>query len=132
MFVGGQTNDQPLGALNFGSRLLGNDRQVGEAFVRAYIRGQEKYLSGDYHKDPKAMQGLADELGVPLASLTSTPSLRWDYQIKPGTTDEMQKVYRAVDSTTLSYPKSLDESKLVDRSFYEDAVKCLKAEGTLK
>ncbi len=59
-----QTPGEPLGQVAFGKNLLVDNREAGEAFVRAIIRTINTYYDGDYHSDAEVMAEIAEQTGV--------------------------------------------------------------------
>lgn len=120
-FAQGQPAAEPLGGTIFGKNLLEGDPAIGTAFIRALIRTVNTYLPSDYKSDPAFAQVIADTIELPLDIVQQTPSLEFDWEIRGGTVDRMQDAYHttgAMEDTTAH----MDESQLVDRSFYERAV----------
>ncbi|WP_328331231.1 MULTISPECIES: ABC transporter substrate-binding protein [unclassified Streptomyces] len=118
-FLGGQPQGEPLGGLLFGPNLLAKDPDAGVAFLRAYIRTVNTYFAGDYKADKGFTASLAKLLKTDKSVLTSTPSLRMDWEIRKGTTDRLQKTYR---DAGVEQGDPLPEDKVVDRSLYSEAV----------
>ncbi|MER5770891.1 ABC transporter substrate-binding protein [Streptomyces sp. NPDC001985] len=118
-FLGGQPAGEPLGGLLLGPGLLRADPDAGVALVRAYIRTVNTWFAGDYKRDAAFAGELAGLLKTERPVLTSTPSLRMDWEIRAGTTDRVQGAYRdagVVDG------EPVPEERAVDRSLYEEAV----------
>ncbi|MBZ4015106.1 ABC transporter substrate-binding protein [Streptomyces purpurogeneiscleroticus] len=118
-FLGGQPQGEPLGGALYGPNLLQQDPDAGVAFLRAYIRTVNTYFRGDYKADRAFAAELARLLKVDADVLTAVPSLRMDWEIRKGTADRLQRAYR--DARVTEGPP-LPESRLVDRSFYAEAV----------
>ncbi|WP_405777389.1 ABC transporter substrate-binding protein [Streptomyces sp. NBC_00859] len=118
-FLGGQPLGEPLGGLLFGPNLLAKDPDAGVAFLRAYIRTVNTYFAGDYKADKGFTASLAKLLKTDEPVLTSTPSLRMDWEIRKGTTDRLQKAYR---DAGVSQGDPIPEDKVVDRDLYGEAV----------
>ncbi|MFI1435970.1 ABC transporter substrate-binding protein [Streptomyces lydicus] len=118
-FLGGQPPGEPLGGALYGPNLLQRDPDAGVAFLRAYIRTVNTYFAGDYKADKAFTAELARLLGVDGKVLASVPPLRMDWEIRKGTTDRLQRAYRAA-GVTKGAP--LPENRLVDRSLYAEAV----------
>ncbi|MFI9050334.1 ABC transporter substrate-binding protein [Streptomyces sp. NPDC053427] len=118
-FLGGQPQGEPLGGALYGPNLLQHDPGAGVAFLRAYIRTVNTYFAGDYKADRAFTAGLARLLEVDAEVLAAVPSLRMDWEIRKGTADRLQKAYRDA-GVTKGAP--LPENRLVDRSFYAEAV----------
>lgn len=118
-FAGGQPLAEPLGGLMFGPSILEKDRAKGEAFVRAYVRTISTYFDGDYKADDAFMKQLATYLDVDQAILQSTPSPVWDWEIRSGTMERLQKTYQEGGALK---GEPMPESEIVDRSFTDAAV----------
>jgi NitT/TauT family transport system substrate-binding protein len=114
-----RTEDFASSGLIYGNRLLNKDREVGEAFVRAWIRTVNTYLADNYKQDPAKVTELSKLLEVPEASLTKTPYLIFDWELSKGVTDLLQEILMQAGS--LSYTTPLPEDKVVDRGFIEAA-----------
>jgi NitT/TauT family transport system substrate-binding protein len=126
--VATQTPGEPLGIYAFGKRMLQDRKDVGEAFVRAFIRTINTYYAGDYHKDAKVMAeiqkftGQTDAVFQPLAALDS---LTMDWEIRKDTTTRIQQLFLDV-GVDLGFKTVVPEDKLIDRSFYEKVVGAVK------
>ncbi|HEY8526171.1 MAG TPA: ABC transporter substrate-binding protein [Acidimicrobiales bacterium] len=120
VWVAGQPPGEPLGGLIYGPNLLRDRPEVGEAFMRAYVRTINTYFAGDYKSDPEFVQYLAELIELDPALLESTPSLTMDWEIRAGSTDRFQEVFIENDAVRIDEP--LPEDELVDRSFYEAVV----------
>lgn len=118
-FLGGQPAGEPLGGMLYGPNLLEKNREAGTAFARALIRTINTYFAGDYKADPAFTAELATVLGSKPELLSAVPSLVTDWEIRQGTTDKAQKMF--VEGKVVEAP-ALTEDKLVDRSFYAEAV----------
>lgn len=119
VFMQGQPLGEPMGGALFGPNLRKN-RAAGVAFVRAMIRTYNTYLDGDYKADPVRLKEIAGILAVPEDSLKQVPSNIWDWELRAGTVMRMQEAILL--SKGLSYTTLQPESKLVDRSYYQEAV----------
>lgn len=115
-----QTPGEPLGQYSFGKRLLEN-RELGVAFTRAFIRTINTYYQGDYHSDDAVMDLIAIEIDRPVDDLRKVPSLVMDWEMREGTTTRVQELFIG-SGTITEFDTPVDESKLVDRSFYLEAV----------
>lgn len=118
-FLGGQPLGEPLGGMLYGPNLLEKNRAAGTAFARAVIRTVNTHFAGDYKADPAFVQELATVLGNKVEILGAVPALITDWEIRQGTTDKAQKMF--VEGKVVEAPP-LPEDKLVDRSFYAEAV----------
>jgi len=115
-----QTPGEPLGQYSFGKRLLEN-RELGVAVARAFIRSVNTYFQGDYHSDDAVMDLISTEIERPVDALRLVPSLVMDWEVREGTTERVQQLF--IDSGTITdFTTPVPEEKLVDRSFYLEAV----------
>ncbi len=116
-----QTPGEPLGVMAFGKNLLKDKPEVGQAFMRAYIRTVNTYFAGDYHKDDKVMAEIQKWTGATAeaqATLKGLDSLTFDWEIRKDTTTRIQQLF--IDLGVLTDIKTpVAEDKLVDRSVYE-------------
>ncbi len=115
-----QPTGESLGGAIFGPSLTKKNHAAGVAFARAYIRIINTYFAGDYKADPAFVQELATVLKVPATVLTAVPSNIWEWEIREGTSARMQAIWQETKSST--YKDPLPESRVVDRSFYQEAV----------
>ncbi|MFC0527316.1 ABC transporter substrate-binding protein [Phytohabitans kaempferiae] len=120
VLVGGQVPGEPLGGFYAGKSLLQERPEVTQAFVRAYIRTVNTYLRGDYTKDQRVLTAIATGAQQPPETLTRTPALTFDWEIRQGTGEQEQKVFIAFK--TVKYTDVIPEDRYVDRSFYARAV----------
>ncbi len=72
--VTGYTLDTPAGGYFFGPNFLTANPEVGQAFMRALVRAERTYLSGDYKSDPEVAAALMKRLDVTDAELRLTES----------------------------------------------------------
>ena len=94
--------------------LLEEDRAVGEAYARAVIRTINTHLRQDYRSDEEVLAALADALGVQLADLAATPPPLFDWDIRSGTTERLQRAL--IEVGAVDHPTPLPPNQLVDRS----------------
>lgn len=120
VLVATQTPGEPIGGIFFAPHLLDDDREVGEAFVRALIRTIGTYLTGDYHDDQQVMQVISDASGIPLDQMGTSPELLFDWEIRSATTDRVQDALLGLG--VLDFDEPLPEDELVDRSIYLDVI----------
>lgn len=111
--------NEPNGGVIFGPNLLQKDRDVGEAFARAYIRTINTYIQPGYHKDATVVDALAKEIGVQPSVITDGDELKFEWEWRSGLLDDLQKTFRELGTQTGS---TMPDDKLVDRSFYNQAV----------
>jgi NitT/TauT family transport system substrate-binding protein len=71
----------------YGRTLLHDDVDAGVALLRAYFRTVNTYFAGDYKPDASFVTYLAKLLKTHETVLKSTPSLRMDWEIRAGTTE---------------------------------------------
>ncbi|HET6949521.1 MAG TPA: hypothetical protein VFI47_04045 [Acidimicrobiales bacterium] len=102
----------------FAPRLLGPDRAVGLAYVRAVVRTINTHLADGYGDD--AVEPLAEATGRPADELTAGPPPLFDWELRTGTTGRIQESLALVGS--IGYEVPVEESLLVDRSLYGEAV----------
>jgi NitT/TauT family transport system substrate-binding protein len=109
------------GGMFYGTRLLQERPDIGEAFARAYIRTINSYLAGNYKSDTATIAALAQQAGVPAEVMARGTPLLFDWQIPQGLTDDLQRTYIALGAVrTISEP--LPEDQLATRAFYDRAV----------
>lgn len=116
-----QTPGEPLGLIAFGKNLLEDNREAGEAFVRAYIRTINTYYDGDYHANAEVMAEIAAQTGVEVERMTQVDSLVFDWELREGTTDRVQEFFIKVGVIT-GFDTPVAEDAIVDRGFYLAAV----------
>jgi NitT/TauT family transport system substrate-binding protein len=115
-----QTPGEPLGQYSFGKRLL-EDRELGVAVARAFIRSVNTWFQGDYHADDEVMNLISTEISRPVDDLRLVPSLVMDWEIREGTTTRIQELF--IDSGTITdFTEPVPEDAIIDRSFYLEAV----------
>lgn len=115
-----QTPGEPLGIYAYGSRMLEN-RELGVAFARAFIRSVNTYFQDDYHADDEVMEMISREIDRPLDALRALPSLVMDWEVRADTTTRIQELFLSTGTIDL-FDTPVPEDKLVDRSFYLEAV----------
>lgn len=119
-FLGGQPLGEPLGGLLYGRALLHDDVDAGVALMRAYVRTVNTYFRSAYKSDPSFVTYLSGLTKIDAKTLTATPSLRVDWEIRAGTATRLQQAYAAQGATRAGAP--LAESRVVSRAYYEEAV----------
>ena len=110
---------EPNGGIFFGPTLLEDNPEAGHAFVRAYIRTINTYLQPGYHDDEDVIAALAEAIPVDPAQLLAGNELRFEWEIREGLMEELQRWFIELDSQTVDV---IPEDQLVDRSFYLEAV----------
>jgi NitT/TauT family transport system substrate-binding protein len=109
----------------FSRRLMRQDREVGLAYARAVIRTINTYLADGY--DDEAVTALAEALDVPESAVTAGPAPLFDWELRTGTTSRIQDSLVMVGA--VGYERPTGESRLVDRTIYEDVVANAAAGG---
>jgi NitT/TauT family transport system substrate-binding protein len=116
-----QTPGEPLGQMSFGKNLLKDKPEVGQAFMRAYIRTVNTYFAGNYHLDDKVMAEIQKFTGATDASqavLKTQDPLTFDWEIRKDTVVKVQQLFIDLGVIT-NYTVPVTEDKIVDRSVYE-------------
>lgn len=120
--VATQTPGEPLGLYVYGSRLLDERKDIGDAFMRAFIRTVNTYYGGDYHQDDVTMAEIAKFVAnYDIAANKKFDSLTMDWEIRSETTTRIQELFIDIGTIT-DYTTPVPETAIVDRSFYERAV----------
>lgn len=120
--VATQTPGEPLGLYVYGSRMLKDRTDIGDAFMRAFIRTVNTYYGGDYHQDDVTMAEIAKFVAnYDIAANKKFDSLTMDWEIRNETTTRVQELFIDIGVIT-DYTTPVPESAIVDRSFYERAV----------
>lgn len=119
-FISGQPPGEPLGGIAMGTKLLVDNPQVGEAFLRAYMRTINTEFTGSYKSDAARVEAMSKLTGVPVDSMKATPELVFDWEVRQGTSARMQDVWKQTGA--LKYSDVIPEDKVVDRSLYEAVV----------
>ena len=116
-----QTPGEPLGVMAFGKNLLRDKPEVGQAFMRAYIRTINTYFNGNYHQDDKVMaeiQKWTSATDAAQAELAKQLPLTFDWEVRKDTTTRIQTLFLDLGVIT-DFKTPVAEDKLVDRSVYE-------------
>ncbi len=109
----------------FGPRLLKDEPEVGQAFIRALMRTTANYLNGDYKADPEKLAIFAEAIGVSEEDALLTESVDFttfsQTEIENGAFDFYRKVQdlwiRLGDLMTYEVP--LEPSDYADWSFVQ-------------
>ena len=120
VMVATQTPGEALGGIYVGPCLRGDNRDVGLAFARAYIRTINTHLNGAYQSSPEVVAALVNQSGYPEGAFTGTGELIFDWELKQGTSTDAQGFYIEYDSVEYSEPISEDD--VYDRSIYLDVI----------
>jgi NitT/TauT family transport system substrate-binding protein len=118
--VATQTPGEPVGGYFYGKSLLQDRPEVGVAFARAMIRTINTYLTGDYHQNQQVMDALSKAINQPVDTIKRTPALQFDWEIRKGTAERVQRVF--IDLGVLTFANPVPDKKVFDRSFYLKAV----------
>lgn len=123
-FAFGITAGYSLGGLFFGPTLVKERREVGEAFIRAWVRGVRTHLQGNYRDNPKVMEILVREIKATEAAIRQGPLLVFppDQPISAAMLSKLQDIYAATPDT-LSYKDKLPDERIADRKFLEAATR---------
>lgn len=113
-----QTPGEPLGHMVFGKSLLVDNPEVGQAFLRAYIRTVNTYFDGNYHQDDMVMKEIQKWTGATdesQATLKTLPPLVFDWEVRADTTTRIQELFIKL-GVIENFDTPVPEDKLVDRS----------------
>ena len=113
-----QTPGEPLGHMSFGKNLLVDKPDVGQAFLRAYIRTINTYFAGNYHQDDKVMAEIQKWTGATneaQATLKALDPLTFDWEVRKDTTTRVQQLFIDLGVIT-NFTTPVAESKLIDRT----------------
>lgn len=121
-YVGGDA-PFPFGYWAFGPGLLGPDREVGAAYLRAVARTTVTYLQPGYMQDPDIGPLIADLLGQPYEVLREQPESQWDpsFPIDPAATLRSQEFFSQLPDV-LSYDTMLTVDDVFDLSFHRELI----------
>jgi NitT/TauT family transport system substrate-binding protein len=104
----------------FSRRLTTEDREVGQAYVRAVIRTINTSLTGDYQSDEDVVAALARATGLDEDAVTDTRPLLFDWEVRSGTLSRIEDVL--ITTGGVSYESAQPREDLVDRTLAADAV----------
>jgi NitT/TauT family transport system substrate-binding protein len=102
----------------FGPRLLGPDRAVGLAYVRAVVRSINTWLADGWSDE--AVAALAEATGQPERAVRAGREPLFDWEVRSGTTTRIQEALISVGG--VGYEEPLPDAEVVDRSLYQEAV----------
>jgi NitT/TauT family transport system substrate-binding protein len=119
-FLAGQPPAEPIGGWLFGPTLLGDERETGEAFVRAWVRTINTYFAEGYKDDRANSDYIAGLLGQDPETFAASPELIFDWEVRQDTVVRMQEVWITLGA--LDYDTPFPDEEVVDRSFYLQAV----------
>lgn len=97
--------------------LTAEEREVGEAFMRALIRTNETYLQPGYHDDPEVVAALSKVLDAPEDAIASAPEKVFSFPIPEGSFQTLQDMF--LELGQVEYDEPLDRSQMVDESLVE-------------
>ncbi len=118
MLVATTPGSETIDGTVFGPRLLGPDRAVGLAYVRAVMRTINTHLPDGYEED--ALEAVAEALDVDEEVVASGPAPLFDWEVRAGTTTRVQDTLTALGG--VGYERVIGEDILVDRSLAADVV----------
>lgn len=99
-------------------RLLGDDREVGLAYVRAIVRTINTHLADGYGDDARA--ALARALDVGDDEVAAGPAPLFDWELRADTTTRIQEAL--IEVGAVRYEEPAGERGLVDRSLATEVV----------
>ena len=102
----------------FGPRLLGAERAVGVAYVRAVVRAINTWLADGWSDE--AVAAVAEASGDDEDAVRAGPDPLFDWEIRADTTTRIQGALAVVGG--IRYEQALPDEALVDRSLYREAV----------
>ena len=102
------------------ARLLGPDRAVGLAYVRAILRTINTYLTGDYSDDEQVMEAVAEGTGLDAGTLEVAGPQLFDWELRDGTVGRIQEALVRVGG--VAYDEPLPADRFVDRSLVAEVV----------
>lgn len=117
-------NGERTAGYAFGKRLLVDEPEVGQAFIRALMRTTNTYLTGDYKSNPETLAALAAANGVAEADLLLTESVSFYIYTQSEINSGAFEIYtKAQDlwlrAGLLTYEKLLTPSEYADWSFVQ-------------
>lgn len=120
MYVDTNVPLEPTGAYIFGPNMLFDDREVGEAFVRAMARTTQMYLQGDYLENDDVAQALADATDTPIEVIRQAAPMIFDPAV-PLLSDNLgaQDFYRQLGLLTYDEENDLQPEDAFDQSFLD-------------
>jgi len=105
----------------FGPRLLRNNPEIGQAFIRAIIRTIQTHLGEGYKSDPAVASALAKSLEISESQVAGTSELKFSYEFDPAFHIEAQQLWLYFGDI-LSYEQPLDPEVYVDPRFVRSFV----------
>jgi len=100
----------------FGPRLLRNNPEIGQAFVRAMIRTIQTYLGEGYKSNPTVSSALARALAISESQVTESNELKFPIEFDPAFHSEAQQLWINFGEI-LSYSQPLDPGDYIDPRF---------------
>jgi len=125
MLVATTPGSESIDGTVFGPRLLGADRAVGLAYVRALIRTINTHLADGY--EDEALAAVADALDADEDVVADGPAPLFDWEVRAGTTTRVQGALTTLGG--VGYERTIDEDALVDRSLAADVVRAAADPG---
>jgi NitT/TauT family transport system substrate-binding protein len=101
-------------------RLLGPDRAVGVAYVRAILRTINTHLTGDYTDDDEVMAAIAEGTGLDPGTLGVAGAQLFDWEVRDGTVGRIQEALVLIGG--VAYDEPLPADRFVDRTLAAEAV----------
>ena len=105
----------------FGPRLLRNNPEIGQAFIRAIIRTIQTYLGEGYKSDKKVASALARSLNISESQVMGANELKFSSEFDPALQTKAQQLWVNFGDI-LSYTKPLDPEDYIDARFARSIV----------
>ena len=102
------------------ARLLGPDRAVGLAYVRAILRTINTHLTGDYTDDEQVMDAIAEGTRLDPATIEAAGPQLFDWEVRDGTVGRIQEALVLIGG--VAYDAPLPADRFVDRTLAAEVV----------
>ena len=100
----------------FGPRLLREEPEVGQAFIRALMRTIQTHLTADYKSNPEIVAALAKSLGLSEAQIAGGAELDFGFEFDPTLQTAAQEIWIGFGDI-LSYDEPLAPDAYIDPRF---------------
>jgi NitT/TauT family transport system substrate-binding protein len=100
----------------FGPRLLREEPEVGQAFIRALMRTVQTHLTTDYKSNPEIVNALAKSLGLSEAQIAGGAELDFAFEFEPTLQTAAQEIWIGFGDI-LSYDEPLAPDAYIDPRF---------------
>jgi ABC-type nitrate/sulfonate/bicarbonate transport system substrate-binding protein len=105
----------------FGPRLLRNNPEIGQGFIRAIIRTIQTHLGEGYKSNTKVALALAKSLKISESQVASSNELKFLFELDPTLQTKAQELWVNFGDI-LSYTKPLDPEEYLDPRFTRSIV----------